>query len=235
MMKRFPPFSYIIQQHNMFDLKISGELATKLALRIGVDSEDEILLSILNKTLRVVDHKEKEGIFNNWLTIKYEEKVNYSLLLKILAGIAVIGLFILYRQYQLKKFNQKLSSVNKELAQANQKLEDMSYFDGLTQIPNRRKFDEVLDKEWDHCQREKYPLSLIMLDLDFFKEFNDRYGHLAGDDCLKQIAATIKEYVNRPRDLAARYGGEEFAVILPETDLKGEKSNPKQRFTINSN
>ena len=216
-----PRLGYIIQQENMFDLKISGELATTLALRMGVDPENEMLLSILKKTLRAVDSKRKEDIFNNWLTIKYEEKFNYSLLIKILAGLAVIGLFILYRQYQLKKFNQKLSSLNKELAQANQKLEDMSYFDGLTQIPNRRKFDEVLDKEWDHCQREQQSISLIMLDLDFFKEFNDRYGHLAGDDCLKQIAATINEYVNRPRDLAARYGGEEFAVILPETDLEG--------------
>ena len=218
-----PSIGYVIQRENMFDVKISGELATELALRIGVNPENKMLLSILEKTLRSIESDEKEEIFNNWLTIKYEDGFNYKLFIRIMLGIALVGLFLLYRQYQLKQFNQRLSSVNKELAQANQKLEDISYLDGLTQISNRRKFDEVLEKEWKHCKREQLELSLIMLDLDYFKEFNDRYGHLAGDDCLKEIAETIEEYVNRPRDLAARYGGEEFMVILPETDLKGAR------------
>ncbi|MGM0502877.1 MAG: transporter substrate-binding domain-containing diguanylate cyclase, partial [Bacillota bacterium] len=213
MINTVPRLGYIIQQKNMFDLKISGELSSEMALRIGVNPEDEMLLNIMNKTLRLIEQREKDEIFNNWLTIKYEERFNYSLLFTILAVVGVIGLFVLYRQYQLKQFNQKLNSLNQELAQANSKLENMSYLDGLTQIPNRRKFDEVLEKEWKHCKREQHPLSLIMLDLDYFKEFNDRYGHLAGDDCLKQVAKTLEEYVNRPRDLVARYGGEEFVII----------------------
>ncbi|MBM7557449.1 transporter substrate-binding domain-containing protein [Halanaerobacter jeridensis] len=223
MVNTAPRLGYIIQQKNMFDLKISGELAAKMDLRIGVNPEDEMLLNILNKAMQQVEQEKKKELFNNWLTIRYQERFNYSLLFKILAGIGVIGLFILYRQYELKKFNQKLRSLNQKLAEANNKLKNMSYIDGLTQIPNRRKFDEILEKEWKHCKREQYPLSLIMLDLDFFKEFNDRYGHLAGDDCLKQIAETLEEYVNRPRDLVARYGGEEFIVILPETKAQGAK------------
>lgn len=105
------------------------------------------------------------------------------------------------------------------------KLEEMlrklSYLDGLTSIANRRHFDEVLTKEWQRALRETKPLSLIFIDIDFFKAYNDTYGHLTGDDCLKQIANIINDTVKRPGDLVARYGGEEFAVILPTTAAQG--------------
>jgi diguanylate cyclase (GGDEF)-like protein len=100
-------------------------------------------------------------------------------------------------------------------------LEDMSNRDGLTGIPNRRRFDEVLELEWKRSVRKGNALSLILIDIDFFKPFNDHYGHTEGDDCLKKVAMSLYNAVRRPMDFVARYGGEEFVCILPETDREG--------------
>jgi len=93
------------------------------------------------------------------------------------------------------------------------------FLDGLTGVFNRRYFDQQLLTEMARAVRAQKPLSLIMLDVDFFKRFNDHYGHQAGDDCLRQVAQTLKETLRRPADLVARYGGEEFVCVLPETDF----------------
>ena len=109
------------------------------------------------------------------------------------------------------------------LEKANERLKILSGIDGLTQIPNRRKFDEYLAAEWGRHIREKNHLSVIMCDIDFFKSYNDTYGHQAGDECLQQVARAIQDSSCRSSDLVARYGGEEFVLILPNTDLKGAK------------
>lgn len=109
----------------------------------------------------------------------------------------------------------------KQLEAANQKLSQMATVDGLTQIPNRRCFDETLEVEWRRQMREHQWLSLILCDVDYFKPFNDTYGHQAGDLCLQQVAQVLQQTLKRSSDLVARYGGEEFAVILPATDLVG--------------
>jgi len=98
------------------------------------------------------------------------------------------------------------------------KLRELSSLDGLTGIANRRSFDEALAREWARAQREGRPLSLLMMDIDHFKAYNDHHGHLAGDGCLAEVAGTIAAAVRRAGDHAARYGGEEFAVILPNAD-----------------
>ncbi|MCP4115709.1 MAG: diguanylate cyclase [Desulfobacteraceae bacterium] len=105
--------------------------------------------------------------------------------------------------------------------EANERLKMLSVMDGLTQIPNRRKFDEYLASEWKRHNRSDARMSVILCDIDFFKLYNDNYGHQAGDACLQKVARTINDCIHRPADLAARYGGEEFAVILPNTDAKG--------------
>jgi diguanylate cyclase (GGDEF)-like protein len=107
------------------------------------------------------------------------------------------------------------------LVEMQSKLETLSFEDGLTGAANRRMFDKRLAMEWDNGVRTRQPLSLILLDLDHFKQFNDHYGHLQGDDCLIRIAGVLKTVGNRPRDVVARYGGEEFVLLLPDTDEAG--------------
>ncbi len=114
------------------------------------------------------------------------------------------------------------------LEQANQELQRLATLDGLTHIANRRHFDDYLAQEWQRGIRNQAPLALIMADVDFFKAYNDHYGHQAGDDCLRRVAAVLEHTVRRPADLAARYGGEEFALILPNTDLAGAQKVAEQ-------
>jgi diguanylate cyclase (GGDEF)-like protein len=104
-----------------------------------------------------------------------------------------------------------------ELVVLTEKLRKLSVVDGLTGIANRRNFDDVLGRAWRRAQRESSPVALIIADVDHFKSFNDRFGHLAGDDCLRRVAQILAQSFKRPFDLVARYGGEEFAVLLPDT------------------
>lgn len=120
-----------------------------------------------------------------------------------------------------KTREKELLGISKKLKKANKKLEKMASMDGLTGLANRRLFDEILEKEMRRAKRKNTTISLIMADIDNFKDYNDNYGHQAGDECLKKVAKVIEKSTNRPGDLAARYGGEEFSVILPDTNDKG--------------
>lgn len=119
---------------------------------------------------------------------------------------------------KLKNEMDKRKNIAQKLEEANRKLKLLSSLDDLTGIANRRIFDEMLGKEWRRSLRDGKFLSLILLDIDYFKLYNDNYGHQAGDDCLKQVAKVLRDMVRRPGDLAARYGGEEFVIILSDTD-----------------
>ncbi|GAB6041113.1 diguanylate cyclase domain-containing protein [Endothiovibrio diazotrophicus] len=110
-----------------------------------------------------------------------------------------------------------------ELKRQRDLLRTLSFMDGLTGLANRRRFDECLALEWKRCARMEEPLSVIMIDVDHFKRFNDHYGHQAGDDCLRQVAGAVACQVNRPGDLVARYGGEEMVCLLSQTDLEGAR------------
>jgi diguanylate cyclase (GGDEF)-like protein/PAS domain S-box-containing protein len=165
-------------------------------------------------------------------------QVRANLVVPILQGEQLWGLLIAHhcsgpRQWQ--QFNVDLlqqlatqvaiaiqqSELYQQLEAANQQLQRLASVDGLTQIANRRCFDEYFDKEWRRMAREQIPLSLILCDIDFFKNYNDTYGHQAGDECLRQVASAINRVLKRPADLVARYGGEEFAIILPNTTAEG--------------
>ncbi len=116
------------------------------------------------------------------------------------------------------------------------RLRSLSTTDALTGIPNRRSFDERLTKEWNRAERSGFPLALLMVDVDFFKSFNDSYGHIEGDECLKAIATVVAQAAQRPADLAARFGGEEFVVLLPETSAAGAQfvANTLRAAVVNS-
>ena len=120
-----------------------------------------------------------------------------------------------------------------ELKRLRDRLELMSTTDGLTGVANRRGFDACLTREWQRAARTHSPLSAIMADIDFFKIFNDHYGHLAGDTCLRAVARAIAETASRPADLVSRYGGEEFVALLPDTDAAGaEQLAEKMRSRV---
>lgn len=116
---------------------------------------------------------------------------------------------------------QELRTKERALRKANQALQYLARLDELTQIANRRQFNECFVQEWRRLKRDHLPLSLIMCDIDYFKLYNDTYGHPVGDECLRKIAKMIDQIVKRPADLVARYGGEEFAAILPNTTIEG--------------
>ena len=115
-----------------------------------------------------------------------------------------------------KKTEEKLIALQKEL-------EALSYLDSLTGVANRRMFDTILEREWAAAQRNRTPLSLILLDIDYFKQYNDHYGHVHGDECLKLVAQTLSDVATRPRDFLARFGGEEFVLVLPETNTEAAR------------
>jgi len=112
-----------------------------------------------------------------------------------------------------KKTEQKLIDLQKEL-------EQLSFKDGLTGVANRRMFDSVMELEWHNAKRHRQPLSLIMIDIDYFKQYNDHYGHLQGDECLKRVSQALDEAATRSRDFIARFGGEEFVLVLPDSDAE---------------
>jgi len=115
-----------------------------------------------------------------------------------------------------KNTEQKLIVLQKEL-------EELSFKDALTGVYNRRMFDSVMEVEWANAKRNHQPLSLLMLDIDYFKQYNDFYGHIHGDECLKRVAKELSKVATRSRDFFARFGGEEFIIVLPETDEKAAK------------
>ncbi len=115
-----------------------------------------------------------------------------------------------------KKTEEQVLRLQKEL-------EELSFKDGLTGVANRRMFDSIIEVEWTNARRNHQPLSLILLDIDHFKQYNDHYGHIQGDDCLKKVAQALSKVGRRARDFFARFGGEEFVLVLPETDADAAK------------
>ncbi|MBI9088235.1 MAG: diguanylate cyclase [Desulfobacterium sp.] len=152
--------------------------------------------------------------------------------LDIFVGHALVSLENARLYEQLMEYSHTLedrvAARTAALEKANEKLERLTQVDGLTGISNRRHFDHVLKTEWQRMKRKEQPLSLIMMDIDFFKLYNDTYGHQIGDDCLRRVAHLFAVHAGRPSDLAARYGGEEFVMILPNTDQQGAKRVAEQ-------
>lgn len=122
---------------------------------------------------------------------------------------------------RIVQMRESLVALAKQLDQANQELKSLSSRDGLTGIANRRAFDETLEREWQRALRTGSELAMLLCDVDHFKRFNDSYGHQAGDECLRRVAAALRDSVARGTDAVARYGGEEFGIILADTGIGG--------------
>lgn len=177
---------------------------------------------VLNNTPVIVlsskeDPKDKSEAFSNGASdylVKLPDKI------ELIARIQAHSRSFLAQQQRDEAFRE-LRELQQELEAKNAELKRLSAIDGLTGIPNRRSFDEYIAKEWGRAVREKVCLALLLIDIDFFKKYNDGYGHQGGDDCLRKVATALADTMRRSSDMVARYGGEEFAVVLPNTDLDG--------------
>lgn len=152
------------------------------------------------------------GPLNSW---SKSVAVNRDTALQLYLGFQMVALFpasILFMER--RRMSEKLLDTNAQLA-------TLAALDGLTGIANRRSLDERFDQEWSRAVRVRTPLALLMIDIDHFKQFNDLYGHPAGDQCLQSVAGVLTDHMRRPQDLVARFGGEEFVVLLPHTPLEG--------------
>jgi diguanylate cyclase (GGDEF)-like protein len=168
--------------------------------------------------LVVASAESKDEILADWrvTAAKTSSVVAFAVAMLAWGGTRMI------RQIRLREqLEDELREAGAALRQHNLSLKVLAESDGLTGLANRRLFEDTLARELARARRSGAPFALILGDVDFFKKYNDRYGHVAGDDCLRKVAAAIALGVRRPGDLAARYGGEEFAVILPETSLEG--------------
>ncbi len=208
------PEDTIILRYNINDYKTKTELTRKKLIT-------KIITSLRGFSALIRIEKSKQQLSDIALENAklYEQIEKYTNTLEDKVTERTQELEI--KNQQLEQEIQERKIIEKTLQEVNQKLERLVNVDGLTGVSNRRHFDNYLTREWRRLKREQKPLSLILCDVDHFKLYNDSYGHLQGDDCLRQIAQTIAQIINRPADLVARYGGEEFAVILPNTDLLG--------------
>lgn len=153
----------------------------------------------------------RESILAPW---RHDMLKSVAVLLLLLVGLATFGWVV------LRQLRERIV-IERALHQAHQTLKSLALTDSLTGLGNRRRLDGVLDAEIRRARRQGYPLALVMMDLDYFKAYNDRYGHPGGDQCLRRVGEVLRHALKRPGDLAVRYGGEEFTLLLPNTDAQG--------------
>ena len=224
---------YELAQSRIKGIQVLNQAIEKQYSRIAVKKGNEELLDIINDGLKEIkDDNTMDEILNHWRgknVLYFTEERIRDIISAVIVGtlIIIIGisLFLINRYKKLseqleinvQKRTKELYEANRLLKKANIELEKISIIDELTNVYNRRFFDETIEKIWRIAIRERRSLALIMIDLDNFKTINDTYGHLAGDYCLKTIVNEMKSVINRPVDFIARFGGEEFVITLLNT------------------
>ena len=205
-----------------YQIKVATRGEKALEIASSDDPPDLILLDIMMPEMDGFevcrrlknDHRMKKKIPVIFITVKDEVEDETK-------GLSIGAVDYITKPFKMPIVKARIKT-QLALKKKTDMLEKLVLLDGLTNIPNRRRFDEVLSKEWRRAIRNaRHPISLIMMDIDFFKNYNDYYGHSAGDDCLKKVAGLLENLIARPADLVARYGGEEFVALLPETDIDG--------------
>ncbi|HEX5359704.1 MAG TPA: diguanylate cyclase [Fluviicoccus sp.] len=212
----------LIQQHvfqatgnDYYEYATYNLMITLLLVALGLRFATPVLLGLylLSGAVSLVSAM-LFGLAVNALSFFYYYMI-FGTVILVLAAIAE-------RQERFAFLQELLARIQgEELARLNRKLDKIAHEDALTGIPNRRSFDETAEKEFERATRDRQPLSILLLDVDYFKRYNDTYGHAAGDKCLQLIARTLQEALMRPADVVARYGGEEFILMLPNTPPEG--------------
>ena len=204
---------YELQKSYYGELKIAGKFDDKWELGIGVRNDEPILVQIFDKAIKHLSYENNNKIINKWISIKYDKGFDYSLFWKIFLALSIAILFGIYRHFELKKLISILEEKDREL-------KELSIKDSLSQLHNRRYFDEIFSAEFDRAKREKRSFILAMIDIDYFKKYNDAYGHQAGDEAIRQVSKVLTKYTQRAGDFSFRIGGEEFAIISQAYEKK---------------
>jgi len=225
-----PTIAALIQREGMFDLTISASTKISHELGMAIRNDEPQLLAIMNKVIKQLGLKKAQEIYNRWVPIQSKSPFDYTLFWQMVISFGLLSLFVLYRYQKIALLNKQLAVANSELnsthdvlMQQADKLGKLVITDPLTQLYNRIKIDNVLEQEEKRFHRYGDPLSVIMLDVDHFKEINDTHGHLVGDMVLEQLAKIVSLEI-RETDFVGRWGGEEFIIVCPSTTLDGTKN-----------
>ncbi|CAK0761623.1 Diguanylate cyclase [Gammaproteobacteria bacterium] len=209
-----------MKQHAQFSQNVEGSLLVDVFPEIKKGRIHEAIKSAINHNLASI----LSQTLNKSPFPLFSSPINRKNGLRMQQAIQVVPIHLADSpRHCLIQINDVSLSVSREKLLRDQSLllREQSYLDALTGIANRRRFNEYVEDEFRRAKRATSPFSLIMIDVDHFKLYNDYYGHLAGDQCLKQVAMTLIRVIKRPADLLARYGGEEFSAILPDTNYEG--------------
>ena len=216
---------YHIKKQGMTNIQISGETPFDAGISMAVRSDWPELHSILSKVFAAMDAETQAVINNPWLQVEYKTQIEWKKIVYALLPVGIVMLIVLFYNRKLRNLNRALQTSNQTLIQTqqdlrttNKKLELLSVTDFLTGAYNRQYLDQSLDKELNRAERYQTRFSVLLIDLDNFKTINDRYGHLVGDEVLKETYRALTDQT-RKSDMIGRWGGEEFLVICPSTDL----------------
>jgi len=224
----------LFDQNSFSDLKIAGILPPIYddVVSLATRKEDKILLGILDKAILTAEKSEIENFLSRGATMTLEPSINYNKYWFPIFFVVVCVIVLVWWNKNLRGLNLKLEATHLELEQKTKELERLSSTDTLTNTFNRIKLDQVFSQEIDRAVRYNQPLSIFMIDIDYFKNVNDSYGHLVGDKVLTTFAKTLKDNL-RGNDILGRWGGEEFLVICPSIELeKAEMVAEKLRGII---
>ncbi|MGD9623665.1 MAG: transporter substrate-binding domain-containing protein [Arcobacter sp.] len=212
---------YEIQENNFYNIKIAGKLDVKWDLSLATRNDEPILNRIFQKGVNSILENDKQNAYNKWFSIKFEQSVDYMILWKIIVPIFILIFITIYWNRKLynekektKKALNSLKNLQDILEIKNFELEKMSNTDKLTNLHNRHKLDDSLKYELSRFHRTNIGFGLIILDIDFFKDVNDTFGHNIGDEVLIEICSVLNKNV-RSSDILGRWGGEEFLIIVP--------------------
>jgi polar amino acid transport system substrate-binding protein len=205
--------AYHVTQLNYLNIKVSSTLPLQYNLSFGIRSDWPEWVPIFDKALKTINQKQFNEIYNNWVAIKFQQGFDYRLIATILAIIIVFIAFLLYRYKVTASYNTKLSLLN-------QQLERQATTDQLTQIPNRYRLNQEVQRTVTLAKRFDEDVSMVLFDIDYFKDINDEFGHQIGDQVLTKVSQTMRSMI-REVDTIGRWGGEEFLLICPKTNLEG--------------